>query len=237
MKRAFSISAVSVTTLVLLVSGLMAPMTASAADRQIKVLPKVKTFRVDDAAAQPSTEANNGPKIQEFRVNDDDTQQADATPAPRPDRPKVKRFRVEDETSTPDQSDQAEATPQQTPRPPKIQEFRVDDESDQAAGAVDAEPEVDLALKPEVKPKAPKPQIEQPEFADDEEETSPSTFDSAEDATDMEDEPRVYVKKKVYQVRYPRRYVSYNNYRHVKRHTYGHSSNYSGSNCNNNVGY
>lgn len=163
------------------------------------------------------------PKIKTFKVND--TAEEVVVPKNK-NRPKIQEFRVDDGTSANDDSQQAESTPPKRPDRPQVKRFRVEDENEQAAEAIADDVDVSQ-LKPEFKPKAPQPQI-----LDDE-----STFDNAEDSSEEAVNPDVYVGRKVYHVRYPRRYVSYNTYRHVKRYNYGYSTNYSGSSCNNNNGY
>jgi hypothetical protein len=243
MKHAFCISTVSVSALVLLTSSFIAPLTAAAEERSIAVQPKFKTFKVNDSSgAVVTANGKKRPKIQEFRVDDeanttDDSQQAEATQPKRPDRPKIQEFRVDDETNTTDDSELAEATPPKRPDRPAVKRFRVEDEDQQAADAIADDQEDVAQLKPEFKPKAPKPQIEQPDISDDEGETDQSTFDNAEDSSDEEVSPPVHVGKKVYQVRYPRRYVSYHSYQPVKRYNYHKRSHYSEPSCNNNYGY
>jgi hypothetical protein len=138
MKRTVSFSA-SAAALVLFATTLVAPVTASAADRQIVVNPKIKTFRVDDAVKGGATEVattedeqvSGKVKPKAFTV-DDSNDQADNGPVTTPDRPNEQDiFTVEDKVI-------AENDPVVTPQPPKrpkTQEFRVEDESEQAAEA------------------------------------------------------------------------------------------------------
>jgi hypothetical protein len=240
MKHAFGISTVSISALVLLTSSFIAPLTAAAEERSIAVQPKFKTFKVNDSSgAVVTANGKKRPKIQEFRVDDeanttDDSQQAEAT---QPKRPKIQEFRVDDETDNIEDSQQAEATPPKRPDRPQVKRFRVEDEDQQAADAIADDQEDVAQLKPEFKPKAPKPQIEQPEISDTEDDADQSTFDNAEESADDEVSPPVYVGKKVYHVRYPRRYVSYNSYQPVKRYIYHKRSHYAEPSCNNNYGY
>lgn len=233
MKRAFCISSVGLTALVIASSTLLSPLSASAEERSILVQPKIKTFKVNDTAAEVEIpQGKNRPKTQEFRVDDeanagDETQQAETEQVKRPDRPKVKQFRVEDETNVDEDAQQAETNRPKRPDRPIVKRFRVEDEDQQAADAIaDDQAEV---TEPAPKPKALKPVVEPTELAEEDDET--------EALSDSEATPHVYVGKKVYHVRYPRRHVSYNTYRYVKRHSYAYDSDYSGSSCNNNNGY
>jgi hypothetical protein len=105
----------SFTALALLATALILPMQASAADRQISINPKVKTFSVQTT-----------PEVQAEDV-------AEAAPSEPQKKVVPKFFRVNDQPTA------TEVASSEDPKPPtkrvKTQEFRVDDTSEQAAAA------------------------------------------------------------------------------------------------------
>ncbi len=143
-------STLSFTALALLATGLIMPMQADAANRQISVKGKIQTFTVNNDAPAGADVADATPDAPQpkvtpkfFRVNDKpaSAEIADATEdAPQP-KVTPKAFRVDDKPAASEEASNDD-TPVIAPKKNKTFRFRVEDQSEQAAAAVDSEDDV-----------------------------------------------------------------------------------------------